>query len=137
MANHSLAVPRKLLERYIQEAGEAVAKQNEALGKRIKQARDGKRWKQKELAAAVNVEPVTVSRWERGVNMPDLGKLERIAEATGRPLTFFVQEPAATPSEIDGLRDELRQQRALTEALLREFELMRQAPRANDQAGRE
>ena len=36
------------------------------LGDRIKNARTEKGWKQKHLAAELEVEPITVSRWERG-----------------------------------------------------------------------
>lgn len=79
------------MERQLQQAAEALALRNAALGQRIKAARDGKRWKQKELAAAMNVEPVTVSRWERGVHTPDLLTLQLLAEKTGRPLVYFTE----------------------------------------------
>jgi transcriptional regulator with XRE-family HTH domain len=64
---------------------------------RIKTARTAKGWKQKHLAAQVKVEPITVSRWERGATTPDFDALALIAEATGRPLSYFLgeEEPAA------------------------------------------
>jgi transcriptional regulator with XRE-family HTH domain len=64
---------------------------------RIKAARAAKGWKQKHLAAEVRVEPITVSRWERGATTPDFDALALIAEATGRPLSYFVggDEPQA------------------------------------------
>jgi transcriptional regulator with XRE-family HTH domain len=64
---------------------------------RIKSARAAKGWKQKHLAAQVRVEPITVSRWERGATSPDFDALGLIAEATGRPLSYFLgeEEPAA------------------------------------------
>ena len=65
------------------------------LGEKIKAARAGKGWKQKHLAAEVAVEPITVSRWERGATTPDLDVLRLVADATGRPLSFFVDEGAA------------------------------------------
>ena len=65
------------------------------LGEKIKAARAGKGWKQKHLAAEVAVEPITVSRWERGATTPDLDVLRLVADATGRPLSFFVEEGAA------------------------------------------
>ena len=69
------------------------------LGERIKTARAERGWKQKHLAAEVNVEPITVSRWERGATTPDLDVLGLVAEATGKPLAFFVDD---TPSSAGG-----------------------------------
>ena len=60
------------------------------VGERIRQARADLGWKQKNLAAEVSVEPITVSRWERGATTPDLQVLGRVAEATGKPLSYFV-----------------------------------------------
>jgi transcriptional regulator with XRE-family HTH domain len=75
-----------------------VSRDRREVAARIKSARVGKGWKQKHLAAQVNVEPITVSRWERGATMPDFDALSLIAEATGRPLGYFLGEedqPAA------------------------------------------
>ena len=60
------------------------------LGGRIREARASKGWKQRELASEVEVEPITVSRWERGATTPDLDVLRLVAEATGKPLSYFV-----------------------------------------------
>jgi transcriptional regulator with XRE-family HTH domain len=60
------------------------------LGGRIREARAAKGWKQRELASEVEVEPITVSRWERGATTPDLDVLRLVAEATGKPLSYFV-----------------------------------------------
>ena len=67
---------------------QAVAK--EPVGDRIREARGQMGWKQKELAAEVAVEPITVSRWERGATTPDLDVLRLVADATGKPLSYFV-----------------------------------------------
>jgi transcriptional regulator with XRE-family HTH domain len=90
------------------------------LGERIKAARAGKGWKQKHLAAEVDVEPITVSRWERGATTPDLDVLRLVAEATGRPLSFFVdQAPAVeTPPELPQRVDRLEQSLARVEQKL-------------------
>jgi transcriptional regulator with XRE-family HTH domain len=69
------------------------------LGDRIREARSGKGWKQRELAAEVEVEPITVSRWERGATTPDLDVLGLVAEATGKPLSYFVG--GAEPAQVD------------------------------------
>ena len=70
------------------------------LGGRIREARASKGWKQRELASEVEVEPITVSRWERGATTPDLDVLRLVAHATGKPLSYFVAgeaEQAAAP----------------------------------------
>ena len=59
---------------------------------KIKSARVEKGWKQKHLAAAVHVEPMTVSRWERGATTPDFDALALIAEATDKPVSYFLAD---------------------------------------------
>jgi transcriptional regulator with XRE-family HTH domain len=66
------------------------------LGERIREARTDRGWMQKHLAAEVEVEPITVSRWERGATTPDLDVLRLVADATGKPLTYFVSEENAS-----------------------------------------
>lgn len=70
-----------------------------AVAGRIKAARTEKGWKQKHLAAEVRVEPITVSRWERGATTPDFNALGLIAEATGKPVSYFLGEDEAATSE--------------------------------------
>lgn len=94
-ANTPLARPR-IVESYVREAVQLLSERRKLLGQRIREARLEKRWKQKHLAAAVYVEPMTVSRWERGTHSPDLDKLELIAEATDKDLAFFFPDDEAT-----------------------------------------
>ena len=75
---------------------QAVAK--EPVGDRIREARGQMGWKQKELAAEVAVEPITVSRWERGATTPDLDVLRLVADATGKPLSYFVGGGEGSPA---------------------------------------
>jgi transcriptional regulator with XRE-family HTH domain len=70
------------------------------LGERIRAARAEKGWKQKHLASQVSVEPITVSRWERGATTPDLDALGLVAEATGKPLGYFVDQTRAGRDEV-------------------------------------
>jgi transcriptional regulator with XRE-family HTH domain len=89
---------------------EVMAEEKTQLGDKIRAARAAKGWKQKHLAAQVDVEPITVSRWERGATTPDLDVLNQVAEATGKPVSYFVggaDEPAAAPSSA-GLDDAAR-----------------------------
>jgi transcriptional regulator with XRE-family HTH domain len=79
------------------------------VGERIRQARADRGWKQKNLAAEVSVEPITVSRWERGATTPDLQVLGRVAEATGKPLSYFVGDDgeARAESTLDSAADRI------------------------------
>jgi transcriptional regulator with XRE-family HTH domain len=77
------------------------------LGDRIREARASKGWKQRELASEVEVEPITVSRWERGATTPDLDVLRLVAEATEKPLSYFVaneDERTAARGSDDAIR---------------------------------
>jgi putative transcriptional regulator len=87
----------------------------------VKAARDSRGWKQKELAAAVHVEPGTVSRWETGRHLPDLDVLMLIAEATGKPLTYFTEVlEESSPYDTGTERGELEERvRAMEETLAR------------------
>jgi transcriptional regulator with XRE-family HTH domain len=81
--------------------------QQPQLGNRIREARASKGWKQRELASEVEVEPITVSRWERGATTPDLDVLRLVADATGKPLSYFVAGEEAAAS--DGAARKLEQ----------------------------
>ncbi len=74
----------------------SMASRNPELGDRIRQARASRGWKQRELASEVEVEPITVSRWERGATTPDLDVLRLVADATGKPLSYFVADEHET-----------------------------------------
>jgi transcriptional regulator with XRE-family HTH domain len=95
------------------------------LGDRIREARASKGWKQRELASEVEVEPITVSRWERGATTPDLDVIRLVAEATGKPLSYFIadEQPRATEDAVEKLEraaDKLAAQADRIERLLEE-----------------
>lgn len=87
---------------------------------KIKSARMDKGWKQKHLAAAVRVEPMTVSRWERGATTPDFDALGLIAEATGKPLDYFLAKGGREQSEQ--LADSVERVEAAAERIATESE---------------
>lgn len=53
----------------------------EYTGKRILELRQAKGWTQKQLAEMIGVTDKAVSKWERGINYPDLSLLEPLAKA--------------------------------------------------------
>jgi transcriptional regulator with XRE-family HTH domain len=65
-----------------------------SLGDRIREARGT--LTQRELADLLGVDPITVSRWERGTVEPSGRRIRKIAEATGRKAEwFYLDEPEA------------------------------------------
>src|SRR5436305_10759955 len=88
------------------------------VGDRIREARAAKGWKQKNLAAEAGVEPITVSRWERGATTPDLDVLRLVAEATDKPLSYFVSTEADARTDLDTRIDRLEQSFARLEQKL-------------------
>ncbi len=83
---------------------QTMSNEKAQLGEKIRAARAAKGWKQKHLAAQVEVEPITVSRWERGATSPDLDVLGLVAQETGKPVSYFVgggEEAQASASALD------------------------------------
>ena len=52
----------------------------EKIGKFIAELRVKEGYTQKELGELLNITDNSVSKWERGINAPDISQLERIAE---------------------------------------------------------
>jgi transcriptional regulator with XRE-family HTH domain len=98
-ANALLVAPSRLLRLYLEEAAATMAMRREVLGGRIREARLAKGWKQKRLAAAVHVEPQTVSNWERGMTTPDLDVLELVAEALDVEVAWLLRDPVSQAAE--------------------------------------
>lgn len=65
------------------------------VGAKIKKAREAAGLTQVQLAAALNVEQSTVSRWERDDPTPSLYWLVAIATATGQTVAYFLEEATA------------------------------------------
>ena len=63
----------------------------EAIGTYIKQKRIEKSLSQEQLAEKLGVSKNTVSRWERGVNIPDLGLLDSLASALNTGVSEIIK----------------------------------------------
>ena len=95
------------------------------MGGKLRAARRGAGLTQKQLAEALGVEPITVSRWERGVTTPSLPRLRRVAELTSTTVSDLVRTPDAGSSyavELAALREELAETRALVDRVARALE---------------
>jgi len=68
------------------------------IGRNIKQARQRAGLTQNQLAEALEVESVTVSRIETGAQLPSIERLDRIAATLGTELSILVADHAKPDS---------------------------------------
>lgn len=74
----------------------------------IAETRKEKELTQGELAQALHVSTQAVSKWERGLNFPDITLLEPLAEALGLTVTELIAGERNAPPEEDVVRASLR-----------------------------
>lgn len=77
-------------------------------GALIGKARREKGLTQKELAQALHVSPQAVSKWERGLNFPDLALLEPLSSQLGLTVSELLSGMPGEPPQEELLRDSLR-----------------------------
>jgi transcriptional regulator with XRE-family HTH domain len=95
------------------------------VGARLRAARRAAGMTQKQLAEAIGVESITVSRWERGVTVPALSRLRRVAEITETTVSDLVRAPDAVSgqaAELAALREELAETRQLVDRVAQALE---------------
>jgi transcriptional regulator with XRE-family HTH domain len=98
---------------------------SDGVGGRLRIARRSAGLTQKQLAELLGVEPITVSRWERGVTSPSLPRLRRIAELTGTSASDLVRASDAASQhalELAAIREELAETRQLVDRVARAVE---------------
>ena len=69
-------------------------------GSFIRQKRTEKNYSQKDLAELLSVTDKAVSKWERGINFPDLMTLEKIAEVFNTPVVELLGIEQHTKEQI-------------------------------------
>ena len=72
----------------------------EYTGKKIAKLRKEKNLTQKELAQKLHVTDKAISKWERGINFPDLGLMEELASALDSTPSILLGLEDATKEEI-------------------------------------
>lgn len=119
--NTFLGAPSTLLDDYLRRVAGRLVRRRQILGDQIRAARKAKHWKQKDLARRMQVDPQTISHWERGANMPDWDKIEMLARELGQPLSYFVSDDGEMIEQEAVLRElaEMRHSLARIETLLR------------------
>lgn len=88
------------------------------LSENLKQLRKAKGLSQEELAIKLHVVRQTVSKWEKGLSVPDSGMLIQLAEALGTSVAVLLGEP---PSPATGGDTELKAIAAKLELLNEQF----------------
>ncbi|MCW5867433.1 MAG: helix-turn-helix transcriptional regulator [Candidatus Eremiobacteraeota bacterium] len=74
-------------------------------GERLREAREFAGLSQDQVAEKLEVDPETVSRWERQVRFPRRARLDKLANLLGKPVDWFFQArvgpepPPPTPRE--------------------------------------
>lgn len=83
---------------------------SQELGRRICEARDKLGMSQAELAYAVGLKhPQSISKYERGESEVPRKRLLRIAEVTGKPLSYFLEdEPEPKEDPAGGMAEVIR-----------------------------
>lgn len=76
---------------------------SEAESKRIFQKKfnallDERRITQKEISAICGASTSTVSTWSKGLNMPRMDKIERLANHFGLSKSYFIEETETAPT---------------------------------------
>jgi transcriptional regulator with XRE-family HTH domain len=98
----------------------------EELGKRIHQAREEAGLTQSQLADRLGLgHPQSISRYERGLTEVPYKRLVRIAEETGKPLSFF--HPDSPPETVESAPLADPATLALAEQILAELRALRVA----------
>lgn len=78
------------------------------LGENIKQLRKDRGMTQEELAIRLNVVRQTVSKWEKGLSVPDADMLQRLAEALEVDITQLLGTPSSyTPEQTEAVVEQL------------------------------
>jgi transcriptional regulator with XRE-family HTH domain len=67
------------------------------LGKRVAQRRKALGWLQAELAEKLGVEMETISRFERGLALPSLERLDELAHILGIPIAELLSSATGNP----------------------------------------
>ena len=89
-----------LYTEYTKETGKENNMNTEYTGNKIAELRKAKNLTQKELAQKLHVTDKAVSKWERGINFPDLGLMEELAAVLDSTPSILLGLENATKEEI-------------------------------------
>jgi len=81
---------KKRLSSYKSLSSSSSSSSSPTMGKLIELARREKDWSQERLGQAISVSRDTIWRWETSRLSPTIESLQKIAEATGKPISYFL-----------------------------------------------
>lgn len=87
-------------------------------GRAVKRLRASRKWTQAELARVLGTDPVTVSRWERGVSHPRPSLSRKLAQLLPppKPRQWFAADPETRLRDLDrAVREQLELKRKMGE----------------------
>ena len=67
----------------------------------LAQVRRERNMTQAELAQQLHITDKAVSRWERGIGLPDINTLEPLADVLGKPMIYWVYKAARACPKLD------------------------------------
>ena len=98
-------------------------KQKNNLGKKIKQALFDSGLTQQQLAKLIKTDQSLISSWQSGKRIPTIKSLEKIANATNKPLNFFVDAQNIAGRDINitnnDIAEALKKELALRDDLIK------------------
>ena len=80
----------------------AIRNAAKRFGTYLRSLRTGQGWTQSELAEMVEVDTVTIRRWELGIFSPSLGNSERLADIFGVGVEDLMSAANIEPTQTDG-----------------------------------
>lgn len=88
------------------------------LAQRIRSARENSHLSQHELGDAIGVSDKSISAYEKGRSQPPLDNLQKIADATAHPLSYFTDDSTEV-SEISAKLQSIERELAEVKRLLK------------------
>lgn len=83
----------------------------EEVGKRIKELRLSKNLSQNELAEKLIITPQAISKWERGVSLPDVAMLQRLSEIFEVSISYLLTGKEDNDKAILDVQDKKRERK--------------------------
>ena len=92
----------------------------------LRQKAKGHKISREKLAEDLNIDKITVYRWEKGIVAPPLSKLESVAQYFEIPICHFYEEDDVPPKTVEQLTDIVKRQDREIKQLTRQINFIPQ-----------